>query len=102
MTALAWDAPAAIRTRATSSSRRAVACDGTQPPRHLRLVEGPDAAASASLYWTRRGLIVAITAIVLLMVAMVATLVWSFLSVSDAPMEAGPASVAVMAMAPGR
>ena len=110
MTALLWEAPATTRVQAparhatwprTRSGARA--CTEVGRPR-LQLVVGglsaPD-AAPGRLYWTRRGLAVALALVAVVVGIMAGTVVAAFLAVSNEPLipGSGPAVVPAHAFA---
>lgn len=112
MTALLVEAPAVVRTAVpTRTTRRtpsrtpsrpssATSCAGVGR-RHLRLVGGTELAPER-LYWTRRGLAVALALVGLVVGLMAVTLVSAFLAVSNEPLPAAaPTALAAVRPAEG-
>lgn len=92
MTTLLLEAPAVVRARGSrrtspvALSGAARACRGLGRPRLLLVPGGAVDAAPTRLYWTRRGLVLVLAAVAMVVGLMAATLVTTFLGVSNEPL----------------
>lgn len=106
MTALLLEAPATrlsapARPARPSIRRPATAARPCEGGGHatFRLVVPLTRPLPSRLYWTRRGLAVALALVALVLGLMASTLIASFLAISDAPPGRAPAPAAVAGLA---